>query len=152
MQIIAVVGSVAIVLLSLMLIIAILMSQFSAAIADTGDAGGLLNKNSNKRISTKVSYIGISICAILLMWSVNLMEVIALASRAFATHYLLQTLLALIHCYKDCPANSPMTFVNRGLYIMILIILDTLLFLQSQLNSRVQLRNPEEANEFHANH
>lgn len=115
-------GSVAIIL-PLMLIIAALMSQFSASVADTGGAGGLLNENSNYRLSCRVCYVGVSISAILLVWTVDLIEIITLASRAFAFYYLLQTLLALFYCYKDCPVNSRMTFVNRGLYMVIALIL-----------------------------
>ncbi len=117
-QIINVTGLVAIVL-PLMLIIAALMSQFSAAVADTGGAGGLLNENSNKRLSTNISYVGVSVCAILLVWTVNLLEIITLASRAFATYYFLQTLLALFYCYKDCPTESGITWIRLISYMML---------------------------------
>jgi hypothetical protein len=121
-QIIEATGSAALVL-PLMLIIAALMSQFSAAVADTGGAGGLLNENSHNRLSTKLSYVGVSVSAILLVWSVNLMEIITLASRAFATYYLLQTLLALFYYQKDCPANSRISLLHKSLYVAIIIIL-----------------------------
>lgn len=121
-QIIEATGSAALVL-PLMLIIAALMSQFSAAVADTGGAGGLLNENSNNRLSTKLSYVGVSVSAILLVWSVNLMEIITLASRAFATYYLLQTLLALFYCHNDCSIHSRMTYLNKSIYILISLIL-----------------------------
>ncbi len=117
-QIINVTGLVAIVL-PLMLIIAALMSQFSAAVADTGGAGGLLNENSNKRLSTNISYVGVSVCAILLVWTVNILEIITLASRAFATYYFLQTLLALFYCYKDCPTESGITWIRLISYMML---------------------------------
>ncbi|WP_369177569.1 hypothetical protein [Candidatus Thiodubiliella endoseptemdiera] len=120
-------GSAALIL-PLMLMVAAVMSQFSAAIADTGGAGGLLNENSNKRLSTKVAYVGVSMCAILLVWSVDLMGIIALASKAFATYYLSQTLLALYYCRQDCPAKSRMTIVQRVLYIVISIILLYVIF------------------------
>jgi len=120
-------GSAALIL-PLMLMVAAVMSQFSAAIADTGGAGGLLNENSNKRLSTKMAYVGVSICAILLVWSVNLMEIIALASKAFATYYLSQTLLALYYCRKDCPVNARLTRVNKVLYVVISIVLLYVIF------------------------
>jgi hypothetical protein len=121
-QIIQVTGLAAMAL-PLMLMIAAMMSQFSAAVADTGGAGGLLNENSNNRLSTKLSYVGVSICAILLVWSADLMEIITLASRAFATYYFLQTLLALFYCYKDCPVDSRITVSNRLFFIAISITL-----------------------------
>lgn len=120
-------GSAALIL-PLMLMVAAVMSQFSAAIADTGGAGGLLNENSNKRLSTRVAYVGVAICAIFLVWSVNLMEIIALASKAFATYYLLQTLLALYYCHQDCPLKSPMTIVQKVLYIVIIALLLYVIF------------------------
>jgi len=116
------------VMLPLMLIIAALMSQFSAAVADTGGAGGLLNENSNKRLSTRISYVGISVSAVLLVWAVDLMEIITLASRAFATYYLLQTLLALFYCYKDCSVDSRITVLHRIFYGVIAIILLYVIF------------------------
>lgn len=126
-QIIEVTGSAALALPA-MLMIAALMSQFSAAVADTGGAGGLLNENSNQRLSTRLSYVGVSISAILLVWAIDLMEIITLASRAFATYYFLQTVLALFYCYKDCPIESRMTVVSRIFYLVIAIILLYVIF------------------------
>jgi hypothetical protein len=111
-----------------MLIGAALMSQFSAAVADTGGGGGLLSENSGKRLSTRVSYLGISICAILLVWAVDLIEIITLASRAFAFYYFLQALLAMNFCYRDCPPDSRMTIWKRIFFITVAIILAYIIF------------------------
>ena len=116
------------VVLPFMLIGAALMSQFSAAVADTGGGGGLLSENSGKRISTRVSYLGISICAILLVWAVDLIEIITLASRAFAFYYFLQALLAMNFCYRDCPPESRMTLWTRILFITVAIALAYIIF------------------------
>ena len=89
--------------LPLMLIVAAIMSQFSAAVADTVGAGGLVNESSSGKLSTNISYIAVSIFAVLLVWTADLLEIIAFASRAFATYYLLQCVLALIvsdHHYR----------------------------------------------------
>ncbi len=126
-QIIEATGIVALVL-PLMLIIAALMSQFSAAVADTGGAGGLLSENSNKRLSTRLAYVGVAISAILLVWAVDLLEIITLASKAFATYYLLQTLLALFYCYKDCDDEHRMTKAYRVFYALIAITLTYVIF------------------------
>lgn len=80
------------VVLPMMLIVTALMSQFSAAVADMGGGGGLLRENSHGRLSTKVGYLSVSACSILLIWAVDLTEIITLASRAFATYYFLQNL------------------------------------------------------------
>jgi len=114
--------------LPFMLIGAALMSQFSAAVADTGGGGGLLRENSGKRLSTHVSYLGISICAILLVWAVDLIEIITLASRAFAFYYFLQALLALNFCYRDCSPELRMTLWMRILFITVAIILAYIIF------------------------
>ncbi len=82
-----------------MLVVAAVMSQFSAAVADTVGAGGLVNENSRGKLSSNISYIAVSICAILLVWTADLLEIIAFASRAFALYYLSQCVLALIVSY-----------------------------------------------------
>ena len=116
------------VVLPFMLIGAALMSQFSAAVADTGGGGGLLSENSGKRLSTRISYLGVCVCAILLVWAVNLIEIITLASRAFAFYYFLQTLLALNFCYRDCAPEARMTWWMRILFITVAIILAFIIF------------------------
>ncbi|WP_317932663.1 hypothetical protein [Halioxenophilus sp. WMMB6] len=80
--------------LPLLLIIAAAMSQFSAAIADTIGAGGVVELESRKAISARVVYPIIALFAITLVWSSNIFEVVSLASRAFALYYGLQSLLA----------------------------------------------------------
>lgn len=126
-QIIEATGAAAI-FLPLMLMIAAVMSQFSAAVADTGGAGGLLNENSNRRLSCGICYVGVAISAILLVWAVDLLQIITLASRAFAIYYFLQTLLSLVYCYKDCPLDSRLTIFHRAFYIVIAMILLYVIF------------------------
>ncbi len=121
-KIVDVTGRAALVL-PFMLIGAALMSQFSAAVADIGGGGGLLCENSGKRISTRVSYLGVSICAILLVWAVDLIEIITLASRAFAFYYFLQALLALNFCYRDCSVESRITLWKRILFMSVAAVL-----------------------------
>jgi len=111
------------VVLPFMLIGAALMSQFSAAVADTSGGGGLLSESSGGILTSRVSYLGISICAVLLVWAVDLFEIITLASRAFAFYYLLQALLALNFCYRDCSPDLRMTMWRRILFIMVAIAL-----------------------------
>lgn len=126
-KIVDVTGEAALVL-PFMLIGAALMSQFSAAVADTGGGGGLLSENSGKKLSTRVSYLGISICAVLLVWAVDLIEIITLASRAFAFYYFLQALLALHFCYRDCSAELRMTPWRRLLFMSVAVILAYIVF------------------------
>jgi len=101
-EIVAATGMAATVL-PLMLIVAAVMSQFSAAVADTVGAGCLASESSNGKLSTNKGYLMVSILAIILVWTADLMEIISFASRAFAVYYLLQCVVALIashHHYK----------------------------------------------------
>jgi len=78
-----------------MLVIAAVLSQFSAAIADTLGAGGLLAEETKQRITPRIGYMAIITGACILVWSTDIFDIIALASRAFAAYYLAQTLVAL---------------------------------------------------------
>jgi hypothetical protein len=81
--------------LPFMLVVAAVMSQFSAAIADTLGAGGVVEAESKRRVSSRSSYPFIALCAAVLIWTTDIFQIVALASRAFALYYLLQTVLAI---------------------------------------------------------
>lgn len=83
------------VLLPPLLVVAAVMSQFSAAIADTLGAGGVLEQESKGRLKPAVIYPTITIVASLLIWTTNIFELVSIASRAFALFYGLQALLAV---------------------------------------------------------
>jgi hypothetical protein len=89
--------------LPLMLIVAAIMSQFSAAVADTVGAGCLASESSGGKVSTNKGYLFVSLFAITLVWTADLLEIISFASRAFALYYLLQCVVALIasHHYYE---------------------------------------------------
>jgi len=82
-------------LLPALLVVAALASQFSAAVADTSASGGLVQELSRKRISSNTAYGLLVAGAIAITWLANIFEIIALASRAFAVYYFLQTLIAI---------------------------------------------------------
>lgn len=94
-EIVAVTGLAAAVL-PLMLIVAAIMSQFSAAVADTVGAGSLTSESSKNRLPTNKGYVLVSFLAIVLVWTTDLLEIISVASRAFALYYLLQCFVAII--------------------------------------------------------
>ena len=83
-------------ILPLMLIVAAIMSQFSAAVADTVGAGCLVSESSSGNLSTNKCYLVVSVFAIILVWTADLLEIISFASRAFAVYYLLQCFVAII--------------------------------------------------------
>ena len=90
--------------LPLMLIVAAVMSQFSAAVADTVGAGSLASESSQGKLKTNMGYLVVSIFAIALVWTADLLEIISYASRAFALYYLLQCFVGIManrHHYKN---------------------------------------------------
>ena len=91
------------IVLPFLLVIAAAMSQFSAAVADTVGAGGLVDEESRQRIPSARAYLLISGLAVVLVWSANVFEIISLASRAFAAYYFAQALVALQVVPSACP-------------------------------------------------
>ncbi|MCB9568296.1 MAG: hypothetical protein H6710_13985 [Myxococcales bacterium] len=79
-----------------LLIVAALAAQFSAAVADTGGAGGLVHELSRGRIGLRPAYLVLVIAGIALTWTADLFSIIAYASRAFAAYYAMQSALAAL--------------------------------------------------------
>ena len=100
-----------------MLTIAAVMSQFSASVADTLGAGGLVREQSRGRVSPGTGYLVATGCAIALVWSANLFEIIAYASRAFAVYYLAQTILALRYAWVEL-SGTRKWLITIGLGVM----------------------------------
>lgn len=78
-------------ILPILLIAAALSAQFSAAIADTGGCGGLVDELTNHNVSAKQAYLLIAIVGIGLTWFADIFSIISYASRAFAAYYALQS-------------------------------------------------------------
>ncbi len=93
-SLIALVG-VAASLLVIPLIAAAALSQFSAAVADTLAATGNLQETTRGHLKDKWGCILVGGGAIALTWSANTLEILALASRAFAFYYMLQCFVAI---------------------------------------------------------
>lgn len=87
--------------LPVLLIVAALSAQFSAAIADTSGSGGLLSEVTKGRISANATYALLVGLGLLLTWTANVFEIISYASRAFAIYYALQSLIAAVHARAD---------------------------------------------------
>jgi hypothetical protein len=93
-SLIALVG-VAAALLAVPLIVAAALSQFSAAVADTLAATGNMQETTHGHLKAKWGCIMVAGGAIALTWSASTLEIVALASRAFAFYYMLQCLVAI---------------------------------------------------------
>lgn len=112
--------------LPILLVIAAIMSQFSAAVADTVGSGGLLVEATHQKITVKNSYLLISLIAVILIWLTNIYEIITIASKAFALYYALQISLSLITLKKTKHLNqrvAKIVFFTILLIIMILVII-----------------------------
>ena len=112
-------------ILPMMLVIAAIMSQFSAAIADTIGAAGVIQEETSGRIDNRSGYLMITGLACVLVWTSNIFEIIAYASRAFALYYLAQTLISMTHCWhKEAGAARYVKLASyAGLSLILLFIL-----------------------------
>ncbi|WP_078084020.1 hypothetical protein [Microbulbifer mangrovi] len=82
-------------LLVVPLVIAAAMSQFSAAVADTLAATGNLEEVTHHQLKPRFATVLVGGGAIALTWTADTLQIVALASRAFAFYYLLQCLVAI---------------------------------------------------------
>lgn len=104
-----------------LLMIAAIMSQFSAAIADTLSAGGIFSEASANRLKPKHNYLLIAAIAILLTWTTNIFQIIALASRAFAFYYSIQAFEATLAAYKN--AKNLASHLRVLLFVIIFCVM-----------------------------
>jgi len=82
------------VVLPALLTIAAVGSQFSAAVADTEGAGGLIEDLSRHRLKERYGYALILAGTVALTWVTDVTGIIAYASRAFALYYAVQCAVA----------------------------------------------------------
>jgi len=84
-----------------LLVIAALSAQFSAAVADTGGAGGLFSELTRGRIGVRHGYVLLVGAGLALTWALNVFEIIAWASRAFAAYYAVQAGIAGRYAFAE---------------------------------------------------
>ena len=84
------------IVLPILLTIAAIGSQFSAAVADNSGAGGLIEDITHKRLPVRFAYLLIMLVTIAVTWETDVNAIIAYASRAFALYYMLQCVVALL--------------------------------------------------------
>lgn len=103
------------------IVIMALASQFSAAVADTSGAGGLIAEATNHRLTIKIGYVATALAAIAITWLADLYQIITYASQAFVTYYALQSLQAAISAWKLGHKQRAMLYVF-GIAIAILVV------------------------------
>lgn len=112
--------------LPVMLVIAAAMSQFSAAIADTIGAGGVAEEESRGHVPARVSYLGIALLAVALIWNSNIFQVVALASRAFAFYYMLQAISAAVLAARVCDGRRRqwlmLGYSSQALLLLLIVL------------------------------
>ena len=96
------------VVLPLLIGIAAVGSQFSAAIADDAGAGGLIEDISERKLSARYSYLLVLVVTLVLTWQTDVNQIIAYASRAFALFYALQCIVAFLMAWehRDVPRRG----------------------------------------------
>ncbi len=110
-----------------MLILAAVMSQFSAAVADTIGAGGVIEQETDGRITAHTGYtviLGLS-CAII--WSSDIFAIVAMASRAFALYYFLQTIITIARV-NHCEVGLKRRILTLSYSALAMILLMIVLF------------------------
>ncbi len=78
------------------IITAALASQLSAGIADMNGSGGLIEAGSGGRVSVKIGYLISAVASIAIIWSADIFEIIAWASKAFVLYYAIQSVTAAL--------------------------------------------------------
>jgi len=87
--------------LPLLLSIAAIGSQFSAAVADSAGAGGLIEEVTHHKLPMRYVYVLILMVTVALTWETNVNQIIAYASRAFALYYFLQCVVAFVVAWQQ---------------------------------------------------
>ncbi len=104
-----------------LLIAAALASQSSAAIADINGAAGLLSEETGRRASVRIGNLSTALAAIALTWMLNIFEIIAYASKAFAAYYGLQAAIAAWACWREGRLGRAVVY-GAGVVVAITIV------------------------------
>lgn len=108
-------------ILPVLLIIAALSAQFSAAVADTNGSGGLLAELTRGRQSTRASYGVLVGCGLVLTWAFSVFEIIGYASRAFAMYYALQAFIAARRALPEARGKAVLFAILAVLGLLIAV-------------------------------
>jgi hypothetical protein len=82
--------------LPIVLTAAALAAQFSASVADTTGAGGLVEERSKGKVGNRLAYAALVGAGIALTWTADVFSIIAYASRAFALYYAVEAVIAAL--------------------------------------------------------
>lgn len=100
-------------------IVAALMSQLSAAVADLNGASGLVNTASRDKVPVAIGYVIAASAATAVVWSGSIFTVIAWASKAFVLYYGIQSVTALVVEWIDPAPTRWRRIALHGFAILI---------------------------------
>ena len=101
-----------------LLVVGAVMSQFSAAVADTIASGGLVEEGTNGSVDDRTVYLGVVAVAVGLLWATDVISIVAYASRAFAVYYAIQASMASLHCWTSSARGRSALFGLLGLVMV----------------------------------
>ena len=109
-----------------LLVAAALAAQFSAAVADTGGAGGLVEELTKGRVKVHMGYAVLVTLGVALTWASDIFAIIAYASRAFAAYYALQAAIAAVaaHRHERAPLRAAL-YAALALFGLVIAVFGT---------------------------
>ena len=109
-------------ILPVLLVVAALSAQFSAAVADTSGAGGLFEEVTKNKLKPAHAYALLATIGIVLTWSANVFEIISYASRAFALYYALQSAIAALSARRSAKHIRALLFTTMTVLAIMIVI------------------------------
>jgi hypothetical protein len=111
------------IVLPVLLSIAAIGSQFSAAVADSSGAGGLLEDITHHKLPVRYGYLLILLVTVALTWATDVNGIIAYASRAFALFYMLQCLVAFFVALQLKDLNHRLPRLLKFAFLAVICLL-----------------------------
>jgi hypothetical protein len=108
--------------LPVLLVAAALAAQFSAAVADTSGAGGLVAELSSHRLTAQQAYLILAVVGLYITWMSDVFQIISLASRAFALYYGLQSSIATVRAYQHTNYAKAAGFASLALLAIAIVL------------------------------
>jgi hypothetical protein len=108
-------------ILPLLLVVAALSAQLSAAVADTSGSGGLIEELAGGRITTRQAYAVLVAAGLVLTWTTNMFQIISYASRAFALYYVLQAAIATVGAWRNRDAKRMTIFATATILAALIV-------------------------------
>lgn len=109
--------------LPLLMVLTAVASEFSAAVADSIGASGLVADLTGRRIGTQAAYWLIGGGALAVLWLTDVVGLVALASRAFALFYALQCAVAALIAHRNEGRLRALWFAGLALLCLAIAVL-----------------------------